>query len=86
MTGVNANPMVEDGETIGQVFKLKLSDRIRRIELIGKHIGVQAFAERRELSGPDGGPIKVEDQLSDMEVARRIAWVLAKAAQEQPLL
>ena len=60
------------------------SSRIRRIELIGKHIGVNAFAERRELSGPGGGPIKVEDELNDMEVARRIAWVLAKAAHEQP--
>ena len=49
---------------------------------ICKHIDVQAFAERRELTGIDGGPIKVEDGLSDMEVARRIAWVLAKAAQE----
>ena len=75
VTGVNVNHV--DG------FKLKLSDRIRRIELIGKHVDVNAFAERRELSGPGGGPIKVEDELNEMEVARRIAWVLAKAAQDQ---
>ncbi len=59
---------------------------IRRIELIGKHIGVNAFADRKEVSGVGGGPIKVKDELSQMEVARRIAWVLAKAAQEQPPL
>ena len=71
-----------DDIKVGQMVRLKMSDRIRRIELIGKHMDVHAFAERREISGPDGGPIKVEDELSDMEVARRIAWVLAKAAQE----
>ena len=31
--------------------------------------------------GPDGGPVQVEE-LSDMEAARRIAFVLAKAAKE----
>ncbi len=44
--------------------------------------GVNAFAERKEISGVGGGPVKVEGELSDMEVARRIAWVLAKADQE----
>ena len=82
VAGLDTQELFADHVKIGNKVKLRLSDRIRRIELIGKHIGVQAFAERREVSGPDGGPIKVEDELSAMEVARRIAWVLAKAAQE----
>lgn len=41
----------EDGEPeYGIVKKIKLSDRIKRIELIGKHVGVQAFREQLEVS------------------------------------
>ena len=41
-----------------RVDKLRLSDRIRRIELIGKHVDVRAFVERAEVTGKDGGPIE----------------------------
>ncbi len=68
----------------GQVVKVKLSDRIRRLELIGKHIGVQAFAERHEHTGRDGGPMETVLALTDMEFARGMAFVLAKAAQKTP--
>ena len=40
-----------EGRVIGVVKKVKLSDRIKRIELIGKHVGVQAFKERIEHTG-----------------------------------
>lgn len=36
----------ENRERIGQTVKIKLSDRIKRIELIGKHINVQAFRDQ----------------------------------------
>lgn len=39
------------GEGAGTVTKLKISDRIKRLELIGKHIDVQAFKERIEHTG-----------------------------------
>lgn len=41
---------------------------------------------QHEMSGPDGGPIKIEGTMSDLEAARLIARVLlkARAAQEQP--
>jgi phage terminase small subunit len=35
----------------GTVTKLKISDRLKRLELIGKHIDVQAFKDRVEHSG-----------------------------------
>ncbi len=35
-----------------------LSDRIKRIEMIGKHVDVKAFVERREVTGKDGAPIE----------------------------
>jgi phage terminase small subunit len=43
----------KDRKQIGYVKKLKLSDRVRRLELIGKHIQVQAFQETVNLKGLD---------------------------------
>ncbi len=42
-----------DGErqSVGMVRKVKLSDRIKRIELIGKHVDVQAFKYQIEHKG-----------------------------------
>ena len=48
----------EDREHIGRLRKVKLADRIKVIELVGKHVGVQAFRDRLEHTGPNGGPIE----------------------------
>lgn len=66
---------------IGLVHKVKLSDRIRRLELIGKHIAVGAFAEKHEHTGKDGGPIQTEE-ITETERARRIAFVLTQGVRE----
>lgn len=68
-------------KSIGVVHKVKLSDRIRRIELLGKHIAVAAFSEKHEHTGKDGGPIKTE--MSDTELARRIAFALSQGLKQQ---
>jgi phage terminase small subunit len=39
----------EERQHMGFVRKVRLSDRLKRLELIGKHIGVQAFKERVEV-------------------------------------
>lgn len=39
---------------IGRTVKIKLSDRAKRLEMIGRHIGVQAFKENVSLSGSIG--------------------------------
>lgn len=36
------------GEALATVEKIRLCDRIRRIDMIGKHAGVQAFREKAE--------------------------------------
>jgi phage terminase small subunit len=46
-----------DGVT---VTKARFSDRIKRLELMGKHVDVRAFAERHEHGGSDGGQVIVE--------------------------
>ncbi len=38
-------------ERVGTVTKIKLSDRIKRLELIGKHIDVGAFRDNVNLTG-----------------------------------
>lgn len=39
------------------VRKVKMTDRIKHLELIGKHVDVQAFREQRALTGPNGEPL-----------------------------
>lgn len=42
-----------EGNPMGIVRKVRLSDRVRRLELIGKHIGVKAFEETINVKGLD---------------------------------
>jgi phage terminase small subunit len=44
----------EERRQVGHVKKIKLSDRVRRLELIGKHVRVNAFQERVEFSVLEG--------------------------------
>lgn len=39
---------------------LKLWDKPTPLKLMGKHVGVKAFFERVEVTGPNGGPVQVE--------------------------
>lgn len=51
VAGIDVEEIREEGVAIGVVRKLKLSDRIKRIELIGKHVNVQAFKDQVEHTG-----------------------------------
>lgn len=64
-------------ERVGVVRKLRLSERIKRIELIGKHVNVQAFREKVSLENPDGTPAVQ----SPRDLAREIAFALAAGQQ-----
>lgn len=66
----------EDGAPIyGTVKRVRLTDRLRHIELIGKHVRVGAFRDQVGVSAPDGGPVQVEDKST-----ARLAALLEKAA------
>ncbi|TNE38296.1 MAG: terminase small subunit [Sphingomonadales bacterium] len=41
----------DNGKVIAIVRKVKLSDRVKRLELAGKHVDVQAFKDKIEQSG-----------------------------------
>jgi phage terminase small subunit len=59
--------------------KIKMHDKQAALVSIGKHLGM--FSEKHEVTGKDGGPIKVED-LNPTETARMIAFALAKGMKE----
>ncbi|CAB5162394.1 Terminase small subunit [uncultured Caudovirales phage] len=51
VAGLDVEEIRTDGLIVGHVRKLRLSDRIKRLELIGKHVGVQAFRDRVAVDG-----------------------------------
>lgn len=55
VAGVEVNVLYDgsgaDHVQIGMVKKLRLSDRVRRLELIGKHVSVNAFQDQVAVSG-----------------------------------
>jgi phage terminase small subunit len=63
VAGVEVEELRTDGAVLGLVRKIRLSDRIKRVELIGKHVGVQAFRDQVGLGGPGGGPIETDNTL-----------------------
>lgn len=42
-----------NGKVVGVVRKVKLSERIKRVEMIGRHVGVQAFKDKLEVDVTD---------------------------------
>jgi phage terminase small subunit len=41
-------------EMTGILKKIKWPDKVKNLELLGKHVSVQAFNEKKELTGPNG--------------------------------
>ena len=53
-----------DGEKVpaGVVQKIRISDRVKRIELIGKHVSVQAFRDQLETTGQTTQVVMTADE------------------------
>lgn len=51
VAGIEVKEDHVEGVKVGETVKIKLSDRIKRIELIGKHVNVQAFREQLHQTG-----------------------------------
>jgi phage terminase small subunit len=59
-TSVNAIEVVQMKSTedvVAYLKKIKIPDKIKTLELLGKHIDVSAFKDRLELTGKDGGEL-----------------------------
>ena len=52
----------EDREMVGILKKIKWPDKVKNLELLGKHVTVQAFKQQTstEITGADGAPLKVD--------------------------
>ena len=48
----------EDRAMVGILKKLKWPDKVRNLELLGKHVDVNAFREKVEVTGKNGGAIE----------------------------
>lgn len=53
VAGITTSETSVDGVKMGEVVGVKISDRIRRLELIGKHINVNAFQDVVQHKGLD---------------------------------
>ena len=51
VAGLDVEEIREEGAVVGIIRKVKLSDRVKRLELIGRHVDVQAFKDKIEQSG-----------------------------------
>lgn len=51
----------EDREMVGILKKIKWPDKVKNLELLGKHVGVQAFKDRVEHSGEMSLTVTPED-------------------------
>jgi len=59
----------EDRQQIGFVKKIKISDRVRRLELIGKHVQVNAFQDQVAVTGVEA----LADRIVRAKARRRAA-------------
>lgn len=50
--------IIGSGDTEAIMKKIKWPDKVKNLELLGKHVDVQAFKERTELTGKNGLPIE----------------------------
>lgn len=72
----------EGGSVIGYTRKIKVSDRLKRLELIGRHISVGAFVDKHQHTGADGKDLMPAPP-SAAEVARRVAFLLTAGIAKQ---
>jgi len=63
----------DEREMVGILKKIKWPDKVKNLELIGRHLGM--FKDKVEVTGKDGGPIatKTERDLTDEELAAELA-------------
>ena len=80
VSGVKFSKLELGDDPIVKIVEVKVSDRIKRLELIGKHVDVRAFLDK--IIVPERPE---QDDNSDMETARRVAFILTNAQEANKL-
>lgn len=62
---------------IGWTKKVKIADRLKALEMIGRHVSVGAFIERHEHTGKGGAPIPVAQVNMTSDEFRQLAAEMA---------
>ncbi len=65
LSGFDVAEMKDGQDAIGVLKKIKWPDKVKNLELLGKHVGVGAFSEKVQLSGPDSGPVQFGFKIID---------------------
>lgn len=58
LAGVEIEETKVKGKVVSRSVKVKQDSRLKRLELIGKHVNVRAFRDQLGLSNPDGTPLQ----------------------------
>ena len=85
VSGIEVLEEKADGAVVGRMRKVKLADRIKVLELVGRHVAIGAWRDRVEMSGRlDLVAMSDEDLNAEIErlseADREAAKVSAKAA------
>ena len=73
LSGLEVMEMASEGGSAALLKKIKWPDKVKNLELLGKHINVMAFKEQasHEHTGKNGGPIEVATLTKDEYKAAR---------------
>lgn len=79
ISGIDVSSTDAGGNITSKVLKYKIQDKKAALDVLAKYFGM--MQDRLELTGANGGAIQTE--MTDNEVARRIALVLNRAMRER---
>lgn len=65
----------KDGEETGE-YKFDSNAVLKGCDLLGKHLGM--FKDKVELSGPDGGPVQIDEGTAAAKIAAMLAMAQAR--------
>lgn len=65
IAGVETDETTVGGDKVVTTRKVKIADRLKALELIGRHVTVGAWREKVEHSGPGGGPVQTVSMTPD---------------------
>lgn len=60
VAGIDTSQSIDVGGAPVKITRVRLADRIRVRELLGKHVTIQAWVDKKEIGGKDGGPVVVQ--------------------------
>lgn len=78
VSGLDVEEIRSGDDVSSQIRKVKLSDRVKRLELIGRHIDVQAFADRLNVNHNTLGDDELLKELA--EVRERLGRVIGETS------